>query len=355
MAFVKNSALQTQIRLKKWPAGRVSQLKLFVGHLEQAIGVSLAAQVEQSPKRTFSEFVPKIVDQDIVAEASYREIRFYFDPPKGLKNLLFYEYQISATEGFYNVDQFTSPENFYIWPGLVEGFTYYLRARVVTKDGEVGPWSNAQAVTTPYTQTYGLYDGTEYTTRITYKSFYPGWQPVFERDYTAIGGNCYYAIDYDIQPARQWTVRGNKPKGNVEWCDIEFKWMEKPSGQTNWDQKGQVFAVTSYGTSTAMSNSGFYSFNITTHGFYSPLVLPGTWVLPRRGTFAQKFSEITPGDIKLRLEAKIMPSHPSNIFINDFYPTVAKAVGDGTGFVYGSDATIKFKNFNIFEALVDGG
>lgn len=353
MAFVKNPSLQTQIRLKKWPAGRVNQLKLFVGHLEQAIGRSLAAQVQQSPKRKFSEFVPKIVEQDITAEATYREIRFYFTPPKGLRDLLFYEYQISATAGFYNVDQFTSPENFYIWPGLTEGFTYYLRARVVTKNGDVGPWSDVQAVTTPYSQTYGLYDGTEYSGRVTYKAFYPAWWIVYQRDYTAIGGKCYYACDYDAVVARKWTL--GLGEGNVEWCDLEFKWMEKGPSDTGYKQIGQIFGVTTYGTSTSFSNSGFYSFNVRTHGFYSSLNMPGTWTMPRRGTFVQKLHTLEQGDMKIRLEARILPDHDSDVFINDFYPTLDKPAGLGTKFRYGSDAIIKIRNFNIFEAVVDAG
>ncbi len=71
MARVKVPRLQAEVRLRNWPAGRVSQLKLFLGHLEQAIGISLAAQVEQSPKRKFSEFVPKIVSQSITLDVEF--------------------------------------------------------------------------------------------------------------------------------------------------------------------------------------------------------------------------------------------------------------------------------------------
>ncbi len=190
MGRVQSLATQTEVRLRKWPAGRVSQLKLFLGHLEQAVGISLAAQVQQSPRRTFSEFVPKIVPQDITTAVSFKEIRVSFETPKGIKNLLFYEYQLSATEGFFNFDQFQSPETTYIWPGLDEGTQYFLRIRIVTKNGEVGPWSDAEDVSTPFSQSYGLYDGSESTTRVSAKNNSP-WTPIFDRDYTAIGGKAY--------------------------------------------------------------------------------------------------------------------------------------------------------------------
>ena len=109
MAGVNVPRPNAEVRLRKWPAGRVSQLKLFLGHLEQAVGISLASQVQQSPKRKFSEFVPKIVPQDITIDVEYKEIRVTFKVPRGIKNLLFYEYQISLTEGFFNFDQFISP------------------------------------------------------------------------------------------------------------------------------------------------------------------------------------------------------------------------------------------------------
>ena len=153
MAKVKRpAAIQSEVRLKKWPAGRVSQLKLFIGHLEQAVGVSLAAQVEQSPKRKFSEFVPKIVSQDVTAVVEYREARIRFTPPRGLKNLLFYEFDISATAGFFNIDRFTSPDPHYVFPALANGTTFYIRFRVVTKNGDVGPWSDTEILTTPISQ-----------------------------------------------------------------------------------------------------------------------------------------------------------------------------------------------------------
>ena len=343
MGRVQTLATMSEVRLRKWPAGRVSQLKLFLGHLEQAVGVSLAAQVEQSPKRTFSEFVPKIVPQDITTEVSYREIRVNFETPKGIKNLLFYEHQLSATEGFYNFDQFQSPDTNYIWPNLNEGTTYYLRIRVVTKDGEVGPWSDVEDVSTPFSQAYGLYDGTERSHRISARNN-SEWVPIFERDYTAIGGKAYYSLDYEVKTLRAW-----QNEGNIEWSDCEFRWMENIGAtgeEGDYVQKGQQFFATTYGSNSAFGASGFYSFSVGVSGYTTPLESASTdWMNARRGTFVQKFATLETGDYSIRLEGRITPARKST---NDFYPYRKEE----TMFVYNADAIVKVKNFNIFEALV---
>ena len=341
MARVKIPRPQAELKLRKWPAGRVSQLKLFLGHLQQVIGVSLAAQVEQSPKRKFSAFVPKIVPQDVTVDVEYREIRIFFEPPKGQKNLLFYEYDISATAGFFNVDRFASPEPVYVYAGLDDGLTFYLRIRVVTKNGEVGPWSDTESATTPLAQAFGIRDGTEFQTRVTNNAFYP-WQVVWERTYTAIGGKTYYAVDYDVSVFRKYGLGGS-----VEWTDVEFKWMDKSTASSNFVQTGRTFDITAYASNGTFSQSAFYEFSVTTNNFYTPLVIPGDWTNPRRGTFVQKFQEIKTGAHTFRLEARVRADHTDPVFKNDF------VTSPGTSIVYGSDANVLIKNFNIFEVLVE--
>jgi hypothetical protein len=337
-----------EVRLRKWPAGRVSQLKLFLGHLEQAVGVSLAAQVEQSPRRKFSEFVPKIVSQDIDIGVSYKEIRVTFETPRGVKNLLFYEYQISATEGFYNFDQFHSPETQYLWSNLNEGTQYYIRIRVVTKDGDVGPWSDVEAVATPYSQAYGLYDGEEREERLSTKNNNP-WVPIYEREYQAIGGKAYYAIDYDIQVTRDWGFStSEEDRGNIEWSDCEFRWMENVGAtgeEEDYVQKGQQFFTTSYATNSNFGVSGFYSFKVGVSGYTTALENNGTWVNAKRGTFVQKFSTMEADVYSIRLEGRVVVPRRSS---NDFYPYDRES----SAFQYYSDSKVTVKNFNIFETLV---
>ncbi len=342
MARVKVPRPQPEVRLRNWPAGRVSQLKLFLGHLEQAVGVSLAAQVEQSPKRKFSEFVPKIVSQNITFDVEFREIRFFFDVPKGQKNLLFYEFDISLTQGFFNLDRFASPDPSYVFAGLQDGITYYIRARVVTKNGEVGPWSDPQSGATPVAQAFGIFDGAEFETRVIDSAFYP-WQVVWERTYTAIGGKSYYSLDYDVSILRQYG-----PDGNVEWADIEFKWMDRsPSSTPTFVQTGPTFDVTTYSTNGVLSQSPFYEFSVTTNNFYTPLVMPGSWDNSRRGTFVQKFQTLEAGAHTFRLEANMRTDHDGPEFRNDF------VFSSGGQVLYAADANVHIKNFSIFEALVE--
>ena len=346
MAKVKRpSAIQSEVRLRNWPAGRVSQLKLFLGHLEQAVGISLAAQVEQSPKRKFSEFVPKIVPQDVTAEVEWREARVHFTAPRGLKNLLFYEFDISLTAGFFNLDRFASPETFYVFPSLANGTTYYIRMRVVTKNGEVGPWSDNVVLTTPLAQAFGIRDGREVVTRLNNKGTADNWKSLYERDYSAIGGKTYYAIDYDCSIFRKWGA-----DGNVEWSDATFRWMEAPTfypADSDYVQRGSEFHVTAYATNGSFSPSEFYLFSVTTENFSTPLTIPGTWQNHRRGTFVQKFSTLTEGPHRFRLQGKLMPDHGNSVFKNDF-----QAGAGLTSFVYGSDMRVAVKNFNVFEVLV---
>ncbi len=357
MAQVKRPrSLQSEVRLRKWPPGRVSQLKLFLGHLEQAIMISLAAQVEQSPKRQFSEFIPKITPQDVTVEVEYRELRIFFTAPRGLKNLLFYEFDISATVGFFNLDRFASPETSYVFPNLADGTTYYVRMRVVTKDGEVGPWSNTEEATTPIAQAFGLYDATEETTRVSTRG--NQWDAVYQRQYNAIGGKTYYAIDYNVAVARNW-----QSGHNCEFTDLTFRWMDAPTFypvDSDFVQKGSEFHVTSYSTNQQSSFSPFYVFSVITNGFPTPLTIPGAWENERRGTFVQRFTTIAGGQHTFRLEAMAMGDHNNAVFKNEFYSAAIGAVIDpgdptrpATDFRYGADAIVRVKNFNIFEVLVD--
>jgi hypothetical protein len=324
----------------------VSQLKIFLGHLEQAVGISLAAQVEQSPKRTFSEFIPKIVPQDITIEKSFQELRIFWESPRGLTNLLFYELQISATAGFFSVDQAQTPENFYVWPNLIEGTTYYVRVRVVNKHGEVGPWSDVEETQLPYTQSFGLLDATERTQKVSLLNDNP-WQTVYQRTYTAIGGKAYYSCDYEVEVQRSWSQTGNSGgEGNIEWSDVELRWVEQAPGSAVLVQKGQIFHTTTYSSNSGFGLSGFYAFKVGISGYGTPLEIPGTWTSPRRGSFVQKFSDLVAGDYLFQLEARLIPDHAG--FAHDFYVIP----GYGCKFVYGSDVQVSVKNFNIFETLV---
>ena len=50
------------VRLRKWPGGRVAALKLMISRLEDALNNTLGAQVDQSPVRITSDQVPFIIN-----------------------------------------------------------------------------------------------------------------------------------------------------------------------------------------------------------------------------------------------------------------------------------------------------
>lgn len=338
MAEFQNSRPKQELkRIKKWGGARLSQLRLFLSHLETAFGTSLAAQVQQSSKRKFSEFVPRIVPQDVSTELEFREIRIAWKPPRGLRDFLFYEIQISLFENFASLDTFTTPDPGWVFSNLLDGRTYYIRMRVVTKRGLFGLWSDTEVVTTPFSQAFGIFDGTEI---ISIAEETEDFFSVFSREYTAIGGKTYYSVDYEVEVNREFGL-----EANVEWTDVEFQWI-----LDFYTQVGQNFFVTAYG---ANDRSSFYENSIDiitddigTHGT-DALILPSPFTLIRRGTFVQKFFEIGAGNHTIELKAKVINNHPTD---NDFqFRPTFNAVA------YGRTAIIRTKNFNIFEALVDDG
>lgn len=343
MSRFKVAKPNNEVRLRNWEPGRVAQLKLFLGHLEQVVNTSLGAQVSQSPKRKFSEFVPVVPFQDIRTEVAFREIRLEFTPPRGLKDLLFYEFQISETEQFFQFDQFTSPNPAFVFSGLLDSLTLYIRVRVVTNNGFVGPFSVPVEATTPFAQGYGLYDGTQFQSLMSSKN--EGYLSVYERDYTAIGGKVYYSIDYEIEVQRK-----NLTDKNLEWADVEFRWV------IDNDQSGDSFLVTVYATNSSTVLGGDLEARTADHGDFnipgSFLFLPGAFTLKRRGTFVQKFTTIPSGDLTIKLQARVVNKHPTP---NDWiFHTASELPAPATTEVeYGSNVIVTLKNFNIFETLVN--
>jgi hypothetical protein len=344
MARFKRLKPSQEIRnLKSWGPGRMAQLKLFVSHLETAFGNSLAAQVSQSSKKKFSEFVPIVPFTDITTNVEYREILVDFVTPRGLRNFLSYEAALSLTSNFANFDFFTAPDPQFIFPGLLDGKTYYIKVRVLTKDGLVGPWSDTIEATTPFSQGYGLKDGSETTAYIAGQTF----ANVFTRTYTGIGGTGYYSIDYEVEPVPSMPSDDDE---NVNQSDIELQWF------INDTQVGQNFLVSSilvtgmsgtFGTDLEVKTADVGDF--PTDDF---LTIPGPSKLRRRGTFTQKFTSINKGTIDIILKARILPAdtdHRPNAWV---YNELIEGSGTGSFVLYGTPMIIRLKNFNIFEALV---
>ena len=310
-----------EVRLRKWEPGRIAQLRVFLSNLETATNRSLAAQVSQSSKRKFSEFVPKIVSQDIVTEIEFREIRVHFEIPKGLKNFLFYEFQLSGSSRFFELEQFISYEPSFVFPDLQDAAVYFIRIRVVTKDGLVGPWSETVTATTPSAKVFGVFDDTLSSVTVSANTF----SEVFSTVYSALGGTIYYSVQYRINPAASF---------GISHSDVEFKWM------VDGVQNGQFMIVSVYGGASildvitnAIGSFPFDTLNLDPN--------PGSFKVVRVGSLIQKTSDITEGDHTISLEARVLPSGVSrpDAFQENGAPTIT----------YGNPADIELNNFNIFE------
>lgn len=332
MARFKVARPNQDVNLREWEPGRVAQLKLFLGHLENAVNTSLAAQVSQSPKREFSEFVPVVVPQDIEVQIEFRELRLQWEHPKGLKDFLFYEVQISTTERFFQFDQSETSIPSFVFPDLLDSTTYFVRLRVVTKNGRVGPWSVPVSATTPFAQAFGVRDSFSDRVLIGTENFVP----IMERQYNAIGGTAYYAIDYDIEVNIQ-----NDTVNNVEWSDVELKWL------VDGNQIGQAFRVTSYGTNNTTVLGSDMEVKTQDIGSFpgDSLFIPGRFTTPKRGTFVQKLTNLSEGSHTFYLMARKLPAsiHPTS---NDFYFNAAVSSPG-----YGANSVITLKNFHAFEVL----
>ena len=349
---------QQEIRLRKWPPARVAQLKLFVSHLETAVNTALAAQVKQTVKRKFSEFVPIIPEQDIRGEVEYREIRIEFDPPKGLRRFLFYEYQISESSNFFQFESFTSPEPFYVFTGLEDAAEYFIRIRVVTTDGDVGPFSSTFNGTTIEAKAQGVRQELELQYTLSWIDFtaqpfvdfpeqFPegGFQDIYIVNINSLGGKAYYSIEYEATISS-----GASTTQNIDFADVEFRWMHVLANTSETEradiQDGQNMLVTVYG---AHIISGASVMTVQTPSIGSNLVIPAPFAVTRRGTLMQKLTDFTTGDTIIKLQARVNSGggHPTP---EDFVPQT------GNFLLYpdeadGPDVKIRLRNFNFYEVI----
>jgi len=327
MAEVKSIRPSDEIRLRRWPPGRVSQLKIVVANLEQAINSGLAAQVQQSNKRRFSEFIPIIPFQDITGEVEFREIRVYFTPPKGLKNLLFYEFNISRTRGFFQFQEYNSPNPSFVFSGLEDQTRYFVRIRVVTSEGFVGPFSDTFTGVTPTAKASGALDTAETTTTLSGSSF----TTIFTKTFTPIGGKLYYSIQYTCQN------QAVAPPDFFDYSTIELQWLE------NDIQKGQNFLVTnySYGGATGINELSIFDGELATAG--DPLTTTSAFRTRKRGTFIQKFHTTSTEELTVKLNARIVNLHT---LPNEFSFNAGASILN-----FDANSTISVKNFTRFEVF----
>lgn len=138
-----------EVRIRNWPSGRLSQLKLAVQTLESEVNESLASRSLQSERRKVSGQVPFILD--LAVAPGFRQAQVSFSRPPGLgghprRQLLFYEVQHAADTAFANPVIIKTPQTNVTVAGLTLGALRSFRVRVVSTLQEVSVWSSVVTV-----------------------------------------------------------------------------------------------------------------------------------------------------------------------------------------------------------------
>ena len=132
------------VRLRKWPGGRVAALKLMISRLEDALNNTLGAQVDQSPVRITSDQVPFIINFKV--DGGYRLFKVSFPTPPGLVDLLFYEIFHDDNVGFTDPTILRTPMTNVMISGVGLGETRFFKARVVNSSFEASTFTETLEV-----------------------------------------------------------------------------------------------------------------------------------------------------------------------------------------------------------------
>ena len=327
MARFTKSKTSGQVRLRKWPPGRVNQLKIMLATLDKAANASLAGQITQTGRREFSPFVPKIVLTTASISIEFREVRIAFDPPQGLRRFLFYEFQQSEDANFSTYESFLTPEPYYTFSNLLDEGTYYFRVRVVTTNALHGPWSETGVGITPSAKAIGLFDISSFTNTVISSNFTTLISITYNN---AVGGTIFYSIEYEITAL----VAG----ATVNISDIEFRWI------VDSDQQGQNFLVTAYSIDPFALSVRCTNL-IQGNGTPAYSSIPA-WPYTRSGTFIQRPHNLTAGNHVIYLQARNagLDFRPAP---NE--PAWADSGGAGLPVTYTNGSVVNLKNFGAFE------
>jgi hypothetical protein len=328
------------IRLRAWPPGRISQLRLMLSHFNTAINNSLAAQVAQSGSREFSQFVPKIPQRNIRVEVSYREIRIVFTAPRGLRKFLFYEMDVARNDVFNQFTRFQSPEPIFSFTALEPGVEFFFRIRVVTTDGEVGPFSDTFSQTALRARGSSVFDNREIF-KVFSSDDSGDFQTLLDINHSGVGGSLFYMVNFEVRAGEAQDVNHN-----LSWTDLEFRWLE------NEKQVGQVFGLTAYSirdpNRTASSFTGD-DIVVTQSSIGVPpgdFTLVGPFVVTRSGTFSQFIHETIDGNVSIKLQAR-QREHGGKKDWTDNLDSDFTVPEFQKGYI------ITLRNFSSFEVIVD--
>lgn len=104
-------------------------------------------------------------------ENVFNAVSVNLDPPSSAANLSHQEIQIDTNDNFSNPTQKQAFSNSTTFKGLLEGTVYNVRARFVTKDGQVSDWSTLDQVVTTRSTSVADIDGDGLGNQVESKDF----------------------------------------------------------------------------------------------------------------------------------------------------------------------------------------
>lgn len=240
------------VRLKNWPAGRVSLIKTAIQRLEGILNTSSGSQINQPDKRVISNRVPSILD--LTVRAGVRNFQVTFTDPQGLDDLLFYEVQHDTSSVFSNPSTLTTAIPSLSVGGVAGGVTRFIRARPVNSKFQAGPWSETETFTTANFRIN--------TTRVGQGSLvtfatagYDIWTDLGSTTYTATGGTVSATIQVALRVDEDTPVAG-ADSFRRSTATIEFRILrdgvEKGKGRISAQANSDDTSATGTATGTAV-------------------------------------------------------------------------------------------------------
>jgi hypothetical protein len=223
---------QQEVRLRNWPAGRVSEMKLMISRLEQALNQTLGGQVLQSAKRKFNDQIPFILDLSV--DAGYRQFVIKFSTPPGLnsthpdRQLLFYEIQHDSAPNFSDPIIIENPNTNVVISGVGLGETRFFRARTINTKFQASRWTSTlerQAAKGEIIQTKIADASVRLTEDVGV------WQTIFSKTYEPVDGaitlNAHIALGCFPDDVTDDVTADTYNSGPAH---VQFRWLSTQGG-----------------------------------------------------------------------------------------------------------------------------
>lgn len=226
------------VRLRDWPAGRNSVMRLMLSRLEEGLNDGLGAGIVQSEKRVYNPEIPIIIEFTVIP--GLRQFQITFPIPPGLgsagrsifgevthpdRHLLFYEIQHDDTPAFIEPITIETAQNENVLIGGVGfGERRYFRARVVNTKFQVSSWTDTIVATSARGQ-FIIERIEDQTCRL--DTDFNTWKTIFSKNYDAVDGAVSLMAQIAVGAPQTDSLGFNGGPAHVQ-----FRWLvdEHPFG-----------------------------------------------------------------------------------------------------------------------------